>query len=63
MTAQAALALPTAIMEACMSENPLIAVIDDDASIRGALQRLLRSVGLRTAAFASAEEFLQAGQL
>ena len=46
-----------------MSENPLIAVIDDDASIRGALQRLLRSVGLRTAAFASAEEFLQAGQL
>jgi len=46
-----------------MSENPLIAVIDDDASMRGALRRLLRSVGFRTAEFASAEEFLQAGQL
>jgi FixJ family two-component response regulator len=46
-----------------MSENPLIAVVDDDASMRGALQRLLRSVGLRAAVFASAEEFLQAGQL
>src|SRR5215510_6439510 len=46
-----------------MSENPLIAVIDDDASMRGALRRLLRSVGFRVAAFASAEEFLHAGQL
>src|SRR5262244_919771 len=46
-----------------MSENPLIAVVDDDASMRGALRRLLRSVGYRAAAFASAEEFLQAAQL
>jgi FixJ family two-component response regulator len=46
-----------------MSENPLIAVVDDDASMRGALRRLLRSMGLRAAAFASAEEFLQASQL
>jgi CheY-like chemotaxis protein len=46
-----------------MSENPLIAVVDDDASMRGALRRLLRSVGFRAAEFASAEEFLQAGQL
>jgi len=46
-----------------MSKNPLIAVVDDDASMRGALRRLLRSVGFRTAEFASAEEFLQAGQL
>jgi FixJ family two-component response regulator len=46
-----------------MSENPLIAVVDDDTSMRGALRNLLRSVGFRAAAFASAEEFLQAGQL
>ena len=46
-----------------MSENSLIAVVDDDASMRGALRRLLRSVGFRAAEFASAEEFLQAGQL
>jgi FixJ family two-component response regulator len=46
-----------------MSENPLIAVVDDDASMRGALRNLLRSVGFRAAVFASAEEFLQAGQL
>jgi FixJ family two-component response regulator len=46
-----------------MSENPLIAVVDDDASMRGALRNLLRSVGFRAATFASAEEFLQADQL
>src|SRR5262245_28290371 len=46
-----------------MSENPLIAVVDDDASMREALQSLLRLEGFRTATFASAEDFLQAGQL
>jgi FixJ family two-component response regulator len=46
-----------------MSENPLIAVVDDDASMRGALRTLLRSVGLRAEVFASAEEFLHAGRL
>lgn len=46
-----------------MSEIPLIAVIDDDAAICEAVQSLLRSVGLRAEAFASAEDFLRSGQL
>jgi FixJ family two-component response regulator len=45
-----------------MSEILLIAVVDDDAAIREAIQSLLRSVGLRVAVFAAAEDFLQAGQ-
>jgi FixJ family two-component response regulator len=46
-----------------MSEIPLIAVVDDDAAIREAVESLLRSVGLRTAVFASAEDFWPAGPL
>jgi FixJ family two-component response regulator len=45
-----------------MSEIPLIAVVDDDEAIREAIQSLIRSVGLRAAVFASAEDFLQDGQ-
>jgi DNA-binding NtrC family response regulator len=37
---------------------PLIYVVDDDASVREALGSLIRSVGLRVEAFASAQEFL-----
>jgi FixJ family two-component response regulator len=46
-----------------MSEIPLIAVVDDDAAVREAVQSLLRSVGFRAAAFASAQDFLQSGRL
>jgi FixJ family two-component response regulator len=46
-----------------MSEIPLIAVVDDDAAIREAVQSLLRSVGLRAEGFASAQDFLQSGRL
>ena len=46
-----------------MSEIPLIAVVDDDEAIREAIQSLIRSVGLRVAVFASAEDFLHSGQL
>jgi FixJ family two-component response regulator len=38
--------------------EPIVFVVDDDASVREALQRLVRSAGLRVEAFASAEEFL-----
>jgi FixJ family two-component response regulator len=37
-----------------------VSVIDDDEPVRKSLQRLLRSVGLRVDAFASAEDYLQA---
>jgi len=39
---------------------PLVCVVDDDESMREALQSLLKSVGFRTAIFASASEFLNA---
>jgi FixJ family two-component response regulator len=38
---------------------PTICIIEDDDSVRRALGRLLRSVGLGVEAFATAEEFLQ----
>ena len=41
-----------------MTEAPVF-VIDDDASVRRALERLLRSAGYRVRTFASAREFLE----
>ena len=41
----------------------MVYLIDDDESVRKALQRLLRSAGLDVKAFSSAEEFLQSGNL
>jgi FixJ family two-component response regulator len=38
---------------------PVIAVIDDDASVRRALQRLLQSAGFTVETFATAREFLE----
>jgi FixJ family two-component response regulator len=43
-------------------KNKLVAIVDDDDLMRGALQGLLKAVGLPARAFASAEEFLQSGQ-
>jgi FixJ family two-component response regulator len=40
----------------------MVAVVEDDESYRGALQRLLKSAGLSVLAFASAEDFLNSGQ-
>jgi FixJ family two-component response regulator len=42
---------------------PIISVIDDDASIRAAINNLLRSFGYVVHVFASAEAFLQSAQL
>jgi len=44
------------------NQTNLVAIVDDDDLIRGALQGMLKSVGLPSQAFASAEEFLTSGQ-
>ena len=43
-----------------MSADPVVFVVDDDASVRRSLARLLRSAGFEVEAFASAEDFLSA---
>jgi len=40
-------------------EQPVVFVIDDDASVRDAIADLLRSVGLAVESFGSTQEFLQ----
>ena len=42
------------------SAVPVVFVVDDDASLRGAVTNLIRSVGLRVEAFASTTEFFAA---
>ena len=44
------------------AKTKLVAIVDDDDSMRDALQGLLKAVGLPAQAFASAEEFLRSGQ-
>ena len=41
-----------------MKHKPLIAVVDDDQSVREALENLISSVGFEVKLFASAEDFL-----
>ena len=41
-----------------MPGEPLISIVDDDESLRNALDDLIRSAGFRTQAFPSAEAFL-----
>ena len=38
--------------------EPIVAIVDDDPSVRRGLQRLIRSAGWKTETFASAQEFL-----
>ena len=42
-----------------MDAEALVFVVDDDAPLRESLKNLMRSVGLRVEAFASAQEFLR----
>lgn len=49
----------TSVRELAGAEKPIVFVIDEDASVREALRRLLRSVGFRVKVLESASEFLQ----
>ncbi|WP_454762194.1 response regulator transcription factor [Caulobacter segnis] len=44
-----------------MKPSPVIAIVDDDPGVRGSLDSLLRSVGLTSLAFTSAEDLLSSG--
>ena len=46
-----------------MSKLPLVAIIDDDESVRATTDSLVRSLGHVVHTFASAEEFLQLSRL
>src|SRR5712691_6946799 len=47
---------------ATQTKAKMVAIIDDDELMRSALEGMLKSVGLPSQAFASAEEFLKSGQ-
>ena len=47
---------------AIQGKAKVVSIVDDDDLMRGALQGLLKAVGLPARAFASAEEFLESGQ-
>jgi len=49
----------SAVLPSHVAEVPLIAVIDDDLSLRTAISRLLRVWGFRVDSYASAEAFLE----
>jgi len=44
--------------EPATNEPPLVAIIDDDASVRKSTSRLIRSFGFRAETFVSGENFL-----
>jgi FixJ family two-component response regulator len=47
---------------AVQTKAKVVAIVDDDELMRSALQGMLKSVGLPSQAFASAEEFLRSGE-
>jgi FixJ family two-component response regulator len=49
-------------MVPAIPEQRIVAIVDDDASVRHSARRLIRSLGYRAEAFGSAEEFLDSGE-
>ena len=45
------------------SRSPLVAIVDDDQSVREALERLLHSAGFSAQVFAPAEDLIRRGHL
>jgi len=45
-------------MQSARASSPVIAIVDDDPSVREGLESLIRSAGLRARTFGSAQEFL-----
>ena len=45
-------------MRELQGADAIVAIVDDDSSVRGGLARLIRSVGWKAETFASAQEFL-----
>ena len=45
-------------MPQCRDADAVIAIVDDDASVREGLSSLLRAAGLQVETFASGQEFL-----
>ena len=56
-------ALPQCRYSCSVVDSPFISIVDDDESVREALWGLVRSVGFAVSTFASAEEFVNSGQL
>jgi FixJ family two-component response regulator len=50
-------------VEVCVPEAPLVAIVDDDESIRQTTEDLLESAGFSAASFASADSFLRSQRL
>ncbi len=48
-------------MNTVSPNGPLVAVVDDDESVRSAIHSALKAVGLTARSFGSAEEFLDSG--
>jgi FixJ family two-component response regulator len=46
-----------------MAKRPLVAIVDDDKSFRGATRDLLRAAGFSTATYEDAESFLSGSDL